>query len=135
MNEITVEARVENIPIVTAFIDGELEKADCSPKAQMQIDIAIDEIFANISSYAYLPGTGNATVRFELEEENRTAVIRFLDCGIPFNPLETEEPDITLPAEKRRIGGLGIFMVRKSMDSVAYEYANGQNILTIRKQI
>lgn len=135
MTEITVEAKVENISVVTAFIDGELEKAGCSMKAQMQLDIAVDEIFANISHYAYSPGTGDATIRFEMDEENQMAVLRFEDSGVPFDPLKVEEPDVSLPAEQRRIGGLGIFMVRKSMDSIEYEYANGRNILTIRKKI
>lgn len=117
------------------FVDSELEQVGCSIKAQMQIDIAIDEIAANISLYAYTPGTGKMEVRFEYEEEKRTAVISFIDSGVPFNPLEKEEPDTALSAEEREIGGLGIFLVRKTMDGMEYERKNGQNILTIRKKI
>ena len=135
MKEITVEAKVENITAITAFIDEELEKAGASLKTQTQLDIAAEEIFANICMYAYAPGTGEATIGLDINEETRTASLRFTDRGIPFNPLKTEDPDVTLPAEKRRIGGLGIFMVKKSMDGMEYEYRDGQNILTIYKKI
>jgi anti-sigma regulatory factor (Ser/Thr protein kinase) len=135
MKEITVEAKVPNITAITAFIDEELEKAGCSMKAQMQLDIAADEIFANVSMYAYAPETGDVTVGLEIDGETKTATMQFRDRGIPFDPTKAEEPDVTLPAEKRRIGGLGIFMVKKSMDSVNYEYRDGQNILTITKKI
>ena len=135
MKEITVEAKVPNITAITAFIDEELEKAGCSMKAQMQLDIAADEVFANVSMYAYAPETGEVTVGLEVDEETKTATMQFRDRGIPCDPTKAEEPDVTLPAEKRRIGGLGIFMVKKSMDSVNYEYRDGQNILTITKKI
>jgi len=135
MKEITVEAKVPNITAITAFIDEELEKAGCSMKAQMQLDIAADEIFANVSMYAYAPETGDVTVGLEIDGETKIATMQFRDRGIPFDPTKAEEPDVTLPAEKRRIGGLGIFMVKKSMDSVNYEYRDGQNILTITKKI
>ena len=101
----------------------------------MQIDVAIDELFTNIASYAYAPETGKATVRIETEEDPRAAVITFIDRGRPYNPLLAEEPDITLSAEERRIGGLGIFIARKTMDDMRYEYRDGQNILRIKKLI
>lgn len=135
MKEITLLAVVENIPSVTAFIDGELEKAGCSPKAQMQIDIAIDELFSNIAHYAYAPLKGPATVRFDLDKETGVASVTFLDRGVPYNPLRHQDPDVTLSAENRAIGGLGIFMVRKSMDEICYEYRDGFNMLTIRKKM
>ena len=135
LKTITLEAIKENIPRVTAFVDGELEQLDCALKAQMQIDIAIDEIAANISSYAYAPATGTMEVSFDYEAENRTAVITFTDSGRSFNPLDKEEPDTGLSAEEREIGGLGIFLVRKTMDSMEYRRENGTNILTIRKKI
>ena len=105
-------------------------------KAQIQISVAIDEVLNNIASYAYGGDTGQVTVRLEIAEEDRKSVhISFIDTGIPYNPLEREDPDITLSAEKREIGGLGIYMVKKSMDSVEYQYENGHNILTIKKDI
>lgn len=135
MKELTLDATVENISTVTAFVDEELEKIDCPMKAQMQIDIAIDEVFSNIAHYAYHPSGGSATVKIEVIEEPMSVVITFIDGGTPYNPLEKEDPDITLSAEEREIGGLGIFMVKKSMDSIDYEYKDGQNILRIKKNI
>lgn len=133
MKEITVKAKVENIERVTAFVDAELERFECPMKIQTQIDIAIDECMGNIVHYAY-PGTeGDVTVQLEVSNGPFEVVITFLDQGIPYNPLSNEEPDITLGAEERKIGGLGIFMVKKFMDEVDYEYREGQNRLTIRK--
>ena len=104
-------------------------------KARRQIDVAIDELFGNIARYAYSPDVGKATVRFSVEENPLEVTITFIDNGIPFNPLEKSNPDTHLSAEERPIGGLGIFLVKKSMDLVEYEYKNGQNILKIKKNI
>lgn len=104
-------------------------------KAQMQIDIAIDELFGNIAHYAYNPEVGPATVRVEVVEEPLSVVITFIDNGVPYDPLKKDDPDITLSAEEREIGGLGIYMVKKTMDEISYEYNDGQNILKIRKHI
>ena len=135
MKELTVEAAVENIEVVTDFVNEELEKLDCPVKARRQIDVAIDELFGNIARYAYSPDVGKATVRFSVEEKPLEVTITFIDNGIPFNPLEKSNPDTHLSAEERPIGGLGIFLVKKSMDMVEYEYKNGQNILKIKKNI
>ena len=135
MKELTIAATVENIEVVTDFVNEQLEAFDCSMKAQMQIDIAIDELFGNIAHYAYNPETGDATVRVEVVEEPLAVVITFIDKGIPYDPLAKADPDITLSAEDREIGGLGIFMVKKTMDEITYEYKDGQNILKIRKNI
>lgn len=135
MKELTVDAAVENIEVVTDFVNEELEKLDCPVKARRQIDIAIDELFGNIARYAYSPDVGKATVRFSVEEKPLEVTITFIDNGIPFNPLEKSNPDTSLSAEERPIGGLGIFLVKKSMDMVEYEYKNGQNILKIKKNI
>ena len=133
MKELTIEAKVENLPTVTAFVDEQLEACGCPMKAQMQIDIAIDELFGNIAHYAYQPKTGAATVRVEIEKEPRSAVLTFIDSGVPYDPLSKEDPDVTLSAQERAVGGLGIYMVKRSMDTMRYEYRDGQNILTIRK--
>lgn len=135
MKELTVNAAVENIEVVTDFVNEELEKLDCPVKARRQIDVAIDELFGNIARYAYSPDVGKATVRFSVEEKPLEVTITFIDNGIPFNPLEKSNPDTSLSAEERPIGGLGIFLVKKSMDLVEYEYKNGQNILKIKKNI
>ena len=135
MKELTVDAAIENIPAVTAFVEEQLEQVGCPMKAQMQIDIAIDELFSNIAQYAYTPKTGKATVRVEVTENPMAVVISFIDNGIPYDPLAKADPNVSLPADERQIGGLGIFMVKKSMDEINYEYKNGQNILTIKKHI
>ena len=135
MKELTVHATVESLQAVTDFVDAQLEAVDCSMKAQTQIDIAIDELFANIAHYAYGEGIGDATVRFDFDEATRMASITFVDSGVPFDPLEKADPDVTLSAEERAIGGLGIFMVKKTMDKMEYSYENGFNILTIHKTV
>ena len=133
--EMTVEATVENIPAVTDFVNAELEALGCSMKTQMQIDIAIDELFGNIAHYAYDPSVGPATVRVEVDDDPLSVVITFIDHGKPYDPLSRTDPDVTLSAEEREIGGLGVFLVKKTMDDVSYEYRNGQNILKIKKTI
>ena len=100
-----------------------------------QIDIAVEEIYVNIANYAYQSGTGQATICMETAKDSGMAIIRFINSGIPFNPMERKDPDVTLSAEERNIGGLGIYMVKKSMDDVFYEYKDGHNILTIKKKV
>lgn len=135
MKELTIAATVENIETVTDFINEQLEVLDCPMKAQMQIDIAIDELFGNIAHYAYNPEIGQATVRVEVIEEPLSVVITFIDNGVPYDPLAKADPDTTLSAEERDIGGLGIYMVKKSMDDITYEYKDGHNILKIKKNL
>ena len=134
-SELELEAAAENLEEVQAFVDERLERADCPLKAQMQIAVAVEEIFINIASYAYAPEKGKATVRLEVSEDPVTVTITFVDHGMPYDPLAKEDPDISLPAEKREAGGLGIFMTKKIMDDVAYEYKDGQNILTLKKKL
>ena len=135
MKELTIAAKVENIEAVTNFVNEQLEALDCPMKAQMQIDIAIDELFGNISHYAYNPDVGEATVRVEVIEDPLAVVITFIDNGVPYDPLAKADPDTTLSAEEREIGGLGIYMVKKSMDDITYQYKDGQNILAIKKNL
>lgn len=135
MKELNISATVENIAAVTAFVDEQLEELDCPMKTQLQVDVAIDELFGNIAHYAYNPEVGAATVRVEVTENPLAVVITFIDNGVPYDPLAKADPDVTLSAEEREIGGLGIYMVKKSMDDISYEYKNGQNILRIKKHI
>ena len=135
MKELTISATVENIEIVTNFVNEQLKALDCPMKTQMQIDIAIDELFGNIAHYAYHPAVGNATVRVEVTEEPLAVIVTFIDGGVPYDPLKAVKPDITLSAEERQPGGLGIYMVKKSMDEIAYEYKDGKNILSIKKNL
>ena len=134
MKEQKFIALIDSIPGVTSFVMNWLESLDCPMKTQTQIDLAIDEIFTNIASYAYKSGTGDATVQLDFDEDSRIFSITFIDSGIPYNPLEKPDPDITLPAEEREIGGLGIFLVKKVMDRMEYKRENGLNILTLYKK-
>lgn len=135
MKELTLDAIVENIETVIDFVNEQLEAIDCPMKVQVQFSIAIDELFSNIAHYAYNGEIGQATVRVETLEDPRSVVITFIDRGVPYDPLKKEDPDITLSAEEREIGGLGIYMVKKSMDDMRYEYRDGQNILSIQKNL
>ena len=128
-------ARTDRLPEVLAFLEQRLEQMDCPPKAQMQINVAAEEIFVNIASYAYAPGTGEAEVCVDEDEAPGYVTITMTDCGTPFDPLAKEDPDTELPAQERGIGGLGIFMTKKLMDEVSYEYKDGRNILKMKKRL
>ena len=135
MKELDIIAVLENLDTVLQFVDTHLEQADCSPKIQMQIDLAVEEIFVNIANYAYHPETGPATVRVEVRPDGSAVTITFIDHGVPFDPLAKEDPDVTLPSEQRKVGGLGVFLVKQNMDDIQYEYLNGSNILTLKKEL
>ena len=135
MAEISLLAQVEKLDEVMDFVNGQLEAKGCAGKAKMEIDIAVEEIFVNIASYAYSPEVGPATIQVEVQGEPLEVSLTFIDSGIKYNPLEQEDPDIELSAEERPIGGLGIYMIKKSMDNVRYEYKDGKNVFTICKQI
>ena len=127
------EAEIDDIPKVIEFVETELEKLDFPMKSTMQVSVAIDELMSNIVRYAYPGKKGPVNVKLIAKEEPNRVYIRFEDSGIPYNPLKNEDPDTTLSAEDREIGGLGIFIVKKTMDDVKYKYENGKNILTIKK--
>ena len=137
MKELDIEATKENLSHVIDFVQEELEKADCPMKTQMQVEMAVEEIFINIASYAYFPDTGPSLIRVEVLNDDKDdqlyVCLTFIDHGRPYDPLAKEDPDVTLPADQRQIGGLGIFMVKKTVDAISYEYKDGQNILKIRK--
>lgn len=133
MKEMSLPAKAENLQTVIDFVTDELESFACPLKARLQIELAVEEIFVNIARYAYRPEVGEATVRCAVDKEPLQVVIQFLDQGKPYNPLTKKDADTSLPAEEREIGGLGILLVKKSMDSIDYEYQDGKNILTIKK--
>ena len=135
MKELTLPAVRENIPAVIDFVNRELESVGCPMKTEAQIDIAIDELYSNIANYGCDENSGEVTVLLETETDSRTVTITFVDNGRPFDPLSRPDPDVTLKARERKIGGLGIYMVKKSMDDVRYAYRDGKNILTIRKTL
>ena len=133
MEKLTTNATVENLAAVTEFITSTLEEKDCSMKIIMQMELVIEEIFVNVASYAYRPNVGPVTICKEISESPQAVTITFIDSGVAYNPLEREDPDITLSAEERDIGGLGIFLVKKNVDEISYEYKDGQNILRLKK--
>ena len=135
MKEKVFSASKDALSEVMAFTEECLESFDCPMKSSMAICVAVEEIFVNIASYAYGDSKGNATLSFGFDESERLMTLVVSDEGIPFNPLEREEPDITLSAADRDIGGLGIFITKKTMDTVSYKNENGKNILTMTKKL
>ena len=133
MEKITVDAVLENLQTVIDFATEKLEERDCSMKVVMQTELVIEEVFVNIASYAYHPEIGPATFCMSFEENPDALLMTFIDAGKPYNPLEQEAPDTTLALEERDIGGLGIFLVKKNVDEISYEYADGKNILHMKK--
>jgi len=131
----SLNAETINLEEVIEFINSQLEENDCPMKAQVQIDIAAEEIFVNVAHYAYKPDIGIVDICVDFAENPRKALISFIDSGKPYNPLEKPDPDVTLSVDERKEGGLGIYMVKKSMDDVIYEFKNGQNNLTIVKNL
>ena len=132
-NVLTVDATNENLSKVMDFVDGALEETDCSMKDQMKIDLSVEEVFVNIANYAYGNSVGKAEIITEYKDNEFTII--FKDGGKPYNPLDKKDPDTTLSAEARKIGGLGIFLVKKNMDFVWYEYKDNKNIFTLKKKI
>lgn len=135
MKELQVEAVLSEQDKVQDFIRGELERFDVPPKTLFQIELAVEEIFTNIASYAYNPEIGKATVGCSVEQDPLRVTIQFLDSGKPFDPLARDKADTSEDAIMERTGGLGIFLVRENMDDVKYTYENGKNILTISKTL
>lgn len=133
--ELIFPATIENIEAVTDFVNEYLEEIGCPMKAQMQIAIVIDEIFSNIAHYAYASATGDARVSVDFDSKSGSVVLSFADEGVRYDPLTNIDPDITLSADERQIGGMGIFMVKKLTDKVAYEYTEGKNVLTVWKKV
>lgn len=138
MESLQIKAAIKNLDRVLDFVNAELERMGCSIKEQIQIDMAVEELFVNIAHYAYEGRTGDAVICAGPERDSgEDGVLRITlqDWGIPFDPLEKKDPDISLSVEEREIGGLGIFMAKKVMDRMEYRYENGQNILTMLKKI
>ena len=135
MNELTLEAKLQNMQQALDFVDDFLMTLNCPVKLQMQIDVAVEEIYVNVASYAYGSGTGPVTIRVEKLSGPTGIRITFIDRGTPFDPTAKADPDVTLSAEDRKIGGLGIYMAKKAMDSMTYEYTDGQNILHLVKSL
>ena len=136
MESLTISAEVRNLDVVNSFVLSRLENCGCNDhKTLMEIRLAVEEIFVNIASYAYDPSVGPAEVRCEVLKDPLRVVIQFLDGGRPFDPLAKEDADTSEEALMDRIGGLGILLVKETMDDVSYEYKDGKNILTVLKHL
>ena len=133
MKSLEIGASVQNLNQVLEFLEELLFEAGCPMKTAMQLQLAAEEIFVNIASYAYGPETGTAWIQVEFEKAPRAVKVTFTDAGVPYDPLEKEDPDVTLSAAEREIGGLGIFITKKSVDDISYERRDGKNILTVKK--
>ena len=132
--KIRVAATKENLETVTAFLDEILDEKDCPLKIRLQIDLALEEMYINIANYAYTPKIGEMELRVAFDEAGRELTMVLIDSGIPYDPLAKKDPDVTLSAEKRKIGGLGIYLVKKTMDSMTCERRDGRNVVTMKKK-
>ncbi|MBR1751586.1 MAG: ATP-binding protein [Ruminococcus sp.] len=135
MRELTVSADKDRLDEVIAFVDGFLEELDCPVKIQMKLELAVEEIFVNIASYAYENGEGKVHITLDADKDRKAVTFVFKDSGIKYDPLSKADPDVSLSAEQRQIGGLGIFLTKKIADAIKYEYIDGSNVLTIEKSL
>ena len=135
MKCLTVPARSECVDKINAFVAEELEAYNCSMEVQFQLELAIEEIFVNIASYSYHPIEGEAEIRCEILQDPLRVELQFLDSGKPYDPLAKDDSDTSVEALEEREGGLGILLVKRTMDDVKYAYENGKNILTIQKKL
>ena len=135
MTNKTFPAKTESLNDVLGFVEETLETFECPMKIQTAICVAIEEVFVNVARYAYPDSEGDMTLHISFDDQTRNVTFIMSDKGIPFDPLKKPDPDITLSAEEREIGGLGIFITKKTMDSVTYAYENNENILTMIKKI
>ena len=133
MTERIFPAKTEALPDVLDFVEQTLEAFQCPQKLQMSLCVAVEEVFVNVAHYAYGGGEGDVTLAMELDDN--VVTFRMTDKGILFDPLQKPDPDITLSADQREIGGLGIFIAKRTMDSIHYAYENGENILTMLKKL
>ena len=128
----TFEANHESLPEAMAFLEEQMDKMNIDMKKQMQVSIAVEELFVNIAHYSYSESGGEVELQID---ENAQLIIALIDSGAPFNPLERKDPDINAPIEEREIGGLGIYMAKQNADKIEYEYKDGKNIVRIYKKI
>ena len=131
----TFPAKTDALSDVLGFVDEMLESHSCPMKIQTAVCVAIEEVFVNVARYAYADGNGDVSLSIGFDEETQEFTFRLSDSGVPFDPLQKPDPDITLSADERDIGGLGIFITKKTMDSLSYVYENGENVLTMIKKI
>lgn len=135
MKEMAIDATIENLDSVLDFIGAQMSEKNISEELLNNIKTAAEEIFDNIAQYAYKPSSGAGSAIIRVDFIDKDVIIEFEDGGVPYNPLEKKNPDITIPAMERSIGGLGIFMAKKIMDTIEYKYKKNKNILTMKKRV
>lgn len=134
-NCLEITAQRQNFTEIKPWLEKALDEINCQGKPRKQLLIAVDEIFTNIASYAYDTPDGTAQIKINYNETETTVELKFVDSGIPYNPLTQDDPDIKQRIEERTVGGLGIFMVKKMMDSIEYHREDNKNILILKKKI
>lgn len=135
MAQITIPAVLDNLETALHFVETQMQSTQCPPAFVNQVELAVEEVFVNIARYAYQPGQGDVTMECLVTESPHGVTVIFCDEGKPYNPLQRPDPDLHLGVEERPIGGLGILMVKKLMDTVAYEFRDGKNCLTLKKHL
>lgn len=135
MKRITVLAKTENLGRIGAFVEETLAAVECAPKARMQLLLAAEEAFVNVARYAYDGGDGEVTITADISGDPPVATLTLTDAGTPYDPLQKPDPDTSLPAESRPIGGLGVYMMKRNVDTARYRYENGRNVLTLIKKL
>ena len=135
MHKITVPAKIENLQKVFNFFNTQLNSVAYNMKSRLQLELSIEEAYVNISKYAYESDEGKVEILSCVDEDPLQITVKFMDSGIPYNPLKNEDPDILANTEEKELGGLGIFLIKKNVDNIGYEYLDGKNILTIQKKL
>lgn len=135
MNKITVPAKIENLQKVLNFVIEQLDSVKYNIKARLQLELSIEEVYVNIANYAYESEDGEVVICCNINKNPLQITLQFIDCGTPYNPLKNRDPDISLKIKEKKVGGLGILLIKKNVDNIAYEYKDGKNILTIQKEL
>jgi anti-sigma regulatory factor (Ser/Thr protein kinase) len=135
MHKLILTAKIENLNKVFDFLDAQLSSLAYNMKAKLQLELSIEEAYVNISKYAYTSDKGEVEILSSVDEDPLQITVQFVDSGIPYNPLKTEDPDLCTDTEEKELGGLGIFLIKKNVDNIKYKYHNGKNILTLQKKL
>ena len=128
---LVLEAKRDNLPVIAAFIEEQLDGQGISEKEIFEVGLAVDEACSNIILHGY--GEEGGRIEIELAVSPDRVTVSLMDSGEPFNPLTVEPPDLCDDVDQRKVGGLGVFIIKKTMDEVGYEYRNGRNVLSITK--
>ena len=135
MHKLTVPAKIENLQKVFNFLNTQLNSVTYNMKSRLQLELSIEEAYVNISKYAYEYNEGNIEILSHIDKDPIQITVKLMDSGIPYNPLNNEDPNILANTEEKELGGLGILLIKKNVDNIRYEYLDGKNVLTIQKKL